>query len=215
MKPYHKIESLFTRDMEGTKKLIEGEYRNSLVKYLKDNKWVFTEKIDGTNIRIHWDGHNVVFGGRTDNAQMPTFLLNDTLNPKFAGTVNEQIFEQKFGETPVTLYGEGFGAKIQNGGGLYRPDGTDFILFDVAVGDVFLAREDVEEIAHIFDVPVVPIILEGTIEDAVDYVKTKPKSLVAREEREIEGVIGVPAVRVLNHMSNRIIVKIKCEDFVA
>lgn len=24
--------------------------------YLKDNTWIFTEKVDGTNIRIMWDG---------------------------------------------------------------------------------------------------------------------------------------------------------------
>ncbi len=75
MNEYHKIETLFVRDMEGTKKLIEGEYRHPLVEYLKDNIWIFTEKVDGTNVRVHWDGHTVVFGGRTDNAQMPTVLF--------------------------------------------------------------------------------------------------------------------------------------------
>ena len=57
MKEYHKIETIFERDMDGNKKLIEGKFRNPLVEYLKDNEWVFTEKIDGTNIRVFWDGH--------------------------------------------------------------------------------------------------------------------------------------------------------------
>ena len=34
---YQKIETLYKRDMEGTKKLIEGSFRNELVEYLKDN----------------------------------------------------------------------------------------------------------------------------------------------------------------------------------
>ena len=38
--------------MDGNKKLIEGRFRNPLVEYLKDNEWVFTEKVDGTNIRV-------------------------------------------------------------------------------------------------------------------------------------------------------------------
>lgn len=62
---YHKIETIFERDMDGSKKLIPGKFRNKTVEFLKDNTWVFTEKIDGTNIRIHWDGHKVEFGGRT------------------------------------------------------------------------------------------------------------------------------------------------------
>ena len=64
---YNKIETLWKRDMEGTKKLLEGEFRNPAVEFLKDNIWQFTEKIDGTNIRVHWDGHRVEFGGRTES----------------------------------------------------------------------------------------------------------------------------------------------------
>lgn len=60
MREYHKIETLFERD-EKTKKLIEGKFRNETVRFLKDNMWDFTEKIDGTNIRILWDGHKVTF----------------------------------------------------------------------------------------------------------------------------------------------------------
>ena len=101
MKEYHKIETLFERDMEGNKKLIEGKFRNESVEYLKDNRWIFTEKIDGTNVRVHWDGHKVSFGGRTDNAQMPTPLLTK-LEELFKGNTNEEIFEQKFGVTEVT-----------------------------------------------------------------------------------------------------------------
>lgn len=117
LKEYHKIETLFERD-EKTKKLVEGKYRNEAIKYLKDNQWQFTEKIDGTNIRIYWDGHRVSFYGRTDKAQIPANLMN-RLVELFGGETNEQLFEQKFGETEVILYGEGYGEKIQNGG-LYR-----------------------------------------------------------------------------------------------
>ena len=212
MKKYHKIETLFARDMEGNKKLIEGQFRHPLVEYLKDNEWVFTEKVDGTNVRVHWDGHNVILGGRTDAAQMPTNLMY-ALNDKFMGTVNEQVFEQKFGADPVTLYGEGYGAKIQKGGGNYRED-VGFILFDVRVGDTWLAREDVEEIAKSFGIEVVPIILTGTIQEAVDYIKTSPKSQLALKEMEMEGVVGTPKVRCFDHRGERIIVKVKVRDFI-
>lgn len=211
MKEYHKIETLFERDMEGTKKLIEGKFRNSVVEFLKDNQWNFTEKIDGTNIRVHWDGHKVMFGGRTDNAQIPTSLMY-ALNDKFLGVTNEEMFEQKFGSTPVTFYGEGYGEKIQKGGGLYK-NGVGFILFDVQVGDTWLERKNIEDIAITFDIPVVPIVLTGTIQEAVDYVKSKPKCTIAEQEKEAEGLVGRPVVEVKDRMGNRIIVKIKSCDF--
>lgn len=211
MKEYHKIETLFERDMEGNKKLIEGKFRNESVEYLKDNKWIFTEKIDGTNVRVHWDGHKVSFGGRTDNAQMPIPLLAK-LDELFKGNTNEEIFEQKFGGAEVTFYGEGYGGKIQ-AGGAYRKE-QDFILFDVLVGDIFLQRENIEEIAKSFNLKVVPVLIEGTIQDAVDYVKTKPNSTITSEVKESEGLVGTPACRLTDLRGNRIIVKVKVCDFI-
>ena len=211
MKEYHKIETLFVRDMEGNKKLIEGQYRNPLVEYLRNNEWIFTEKIDGTNVRVHWDGHTVIFGGRTDSAQMPTPLMY-ALQAKFSGTINEQIFEQKFGANPVTFYGEGYGARIQKGGGDYRDD-VGFIMFDIKIGNVWLERENVEEIAKSFGVEVVPIMLRGTIEEAVQFIKAKPKSLIAKKEKEVEGIVGVPKVECFDRNGNRMIVKVKVSDF--
>ena len=211
MKEYHKIETLFERDMNGTKKLIEGKYRNECVEYLKDSQWVFTEKIDGTNIRVHWDGHKVTFGGRTDNAQIPSVLVQK-LNELFMGSDTEQVFEQKFGQTEVTLYGEGYGGKIQNGGN-YKKE-QDFILFDIEVGGTFLDRENIEEIAKSFGLQVVPILVVGTIQQAVDYVKVQPFSRIAEnKEYVLEGLVGTPKVRLFDFMHNRIIVKIKVRDF--
>jgi hypothetical protein len=183
---YHKIETLFERDLQ-TKKLIEGKFRNETIEFLKDIKWQFTEKIDGTNIRIIWDGHKVTF----------------------AGEVNEQIFEQKFGEVPVILYGEGYGAKIQNGGN-YKST-QDFILFDVKIAGNWQSRETVEDIAKSFNIDVVPIVLEGTIQEGVDFVKTKPKSKIGIADSE--GVVGRPFVELLDRCKHRVIVKIKVKDF--
>lgn len=211
MKEYHKIETIFIRDMDGNKKLIEGEYRNKAVEYLKDNEWIFTEKIDGMNIRVCWDGHKVSFGGRTDKAQIPGDLVN-RLTELFGGNVNEELFEQKFGESEVILIGEGYGAGIQKGGGNYK-DTKDFILFDVMIGDIFLERENVEDIAKIFSINVVPIVPVKTIDEAVEYVKTNPLSEVGKKEHRIEGLVGTPNVRLVDFRGNRIIVKIKVEDF--
>ncbi len=116
--------------MTAAKKLIEGDFRNETVKFLKDNIWQFTEKIDGTNIRIMWDGHKVTYGGRTERANIPAHLMNKLVE-LFGSEEAEQMFEQCFGEREAILFGEGYGVKIQSGG-LYRPD-VSFILFDVMI----------------------------------------------------------------------------------
>lgn len=209
MKEYNKIETLFERD-EKTKKLIIGKFRSPEVEFLKDNIWQFTEKVDGTNIRIFWDGHTVTFGGRTDNAQIPAHLIN-RLNELFGGEVNAQMFEQKFGEMQVELFGEGYGIKIQNGG-LYRDD-VDFILFDVVINDNYQPRESIEDIARYFNIDIVPIILEGTLQQGLDYILTNRKSIVAKNGAEIEGFVARPKIELQTRNGHRVIVKIKYKDF--
>lgn len=208
MKEYHKIDTVFERDTEGTKKLLPGRFRDKTVEFLKNARWVFTEKFDGTNIRIHWDGHRVEFGGRTERAQIPAPLVN-VLNAMFGGEENEQLFEQKFGDTDVTLFGEGYGPGIQKGGA-YRHD-VSFILFDVQIGGVFLERCNVEDIAKTFGVDVVPVVLEGGIEDAVAFVRSNPPSTMGTAM--MEGVVGRPAQELLDRRGRRVIVKIKARDF--
>lgn len=204
---YHKIKALFERD-EQTKKTVEGKYRSEVVQYLASNVWQFTEKIDGMNIRVYWDGHRVNFYGRTNNAQIPSVLAN-RLSNLFLGEANEQLFEQKFGETEVILFGEGYGEKIQSGGA-YR-NGQDFILFDVMIDGKYQQREDVEDIAKYFGIDTVPIIFEGTLQEAIDYVKTKPKSKIGTADSE--GLVGRPKVELLDRNGERVITKIKVRDF--
>lgn len=205
---YNKIDTLYKRDMEGSKKLLEGEFRNPTVEFLKDNVWTFTEKIDGTNIRVYWDGHKVQFGGRTERAQIPSDLVN-YLNSVFGTSEAEQIFEEKFGETEVILFGEGYGPKIQNGG-LYRND-VSFIMFDVLIAGNYQPRESVEDIAKAFGIDIVPIIFEGTIQEGVDFIKTHPKSTMGTAF--MEGLVGRPKIEMRDRCGKRVIVKIKWEDF--
>lgn len=208
MTEYPKIETLFERETNGSKKPIEGQYRSPAVEYLADNTWSFTEKIDGTNIRVHWDGHTVEFAGRTDRAQIPKDLL-DYLNNTFGTPEAEEMFEQKFGDTDVILFGEGYGPKIQKGGA-YR-DNVSFILFDVLIGDFWLKRNDLEDVARTFGIDVVPVIFEGTIAEAVRFVKTKPKSTFGTAN--MEGLVGRPVVEMRDRMGKRVITKIKVCDF--
>lgn len=208
MREYPKIETIFSRDTEGTKKLIFGIYRDETVKYLRFNDWQFTEKIDGTNISVEWDGHAVSFHGQTERAQIPKHLL-ECLEKTFLTTEAEELFEQTYGDKNVILYGEGYGAKIQNGGN-YRSD-VSFILFDVLIGDNWQEREWVEKTAKMFGIDVVPVVFVGSLEEGIDYVMEHHPSTIGTAM--MEGVVGRPMVEMRDRLGKRIIVKIKWEDF--
>uniref|UniRef100_A0A6M3JMA9 Putative RNA ligase n=1 Tax=viral metagenome TaxID=1070528 RepID=A0A6M3JMA9_9ZZZZ len=211
MKQYTKINTIFKRD-EKTKRIVEGDYSLPEFDYLKDNKWIFTEKVDGTNIRVMWNGDRVVFGGKTDEASIPVFLLYK-LQELFEGTIKRQLFLEKFGtEGGVCLYGEGYGNKIQKAGSDYIKDGVDFILFDVKIGDWFLERENIEDIAKQFNLKVVPIIGEGNLTEAVEMTRKGFKSQWG--DFTAEGIVARPRVELKTRKGDRVITKIKYRDFI-
>lgn len=206
MKEYHKIQTIFKRDLKG--KIMEGEYSIPEFEYLKNNEWVFTEKVDGTNIRIMFDGNQLTFGGKTDNAQIPAFLVK-YLQDKFLPQIDK--FKEIFTESAdICLYGEGYGAKIQKGGGNYRPD-QSFALFDIKIGDWWLKRVDIEEIAKKLQMEIVPIIGTGSLYYMIDKVKNGIKSIWG--DFQAEGIVARPAVELKSRAGERIITKLKHKDF--
>ncbi|MEK6879991.1 MAG: RNA ligase family protein, partial [Nanoarchaeota archaeon] len=171
--------------------------------------WVFTEKVDGTNIRVMWDGKDIVYGGRSDNAQLPVNLIYK-LDEMFKSQIDN--FVETFGEEGgVCLYGEGYGAKIQKGGGNYIADGVSFVLFDIQIGDLYLEREDVQDIANHLGINTVPIIGHGTLDDAIQMVKkgfnSKWGNFIA------EGIVARPRVEMRTRRGERVITKVKVVDF--
>lgn len=116
-------------------------------------------------------GYCLRFYGRTDKAQIPAFLLQhlqDTFTVEKmallwrgkqncdlcggAGRVTSEYTTLSACSCvepyPITLYGEGYGARIQKGGGNYRPDSVSFRLFDVVVESIPLKPTASLPIAH-------------------------------------------------------------------
>lgn len=208
MKEYPKINSLFKRDLEKPRKpIIVGQYADEVFEYLKDNIWEFTEKVDGTNIRVIWDGYDFQYRGRTDNAQMPITLV-ESLRAIFEPL--EENFSRVF-DGGITLYGEGYGTKIQKGGGLYRPDNS-FVLFDALVGNTWLRRESLEGIAQEYRLEIVPVVGEGTIAGGIELVRNGMKSTWG--DFEAEGIVLKPKVQLIHRRTgNPIVTKLKTKDF--
>lgn len=213
MRQYHKIQTVYFRDPENRNKtLLEGVWAKPEFELLKDVDWVWTEKIDGTNIRIIWDGNQIFFRGKTDNAQIPSNLVN-VLREKFTKDKIKEVFPKLPNGEVACLYGEGYGAKIQKGGN-YIPDGNDFILFDTKIEDWWLSRESNEDIAKKLGIEIVPIIAIGTLEGAIEYVRKGYKSTIAdNKDYMAEGLILKPKVELFNRKGERVISKIKYKDF--
>lgn len=208
MKEYHKINTVFKRDMENNGKSLRiGDYSTPEFEYLKDNLWEWTEKVDGTCIRIMIGDGKVSFGGKTDNAQIPANLV-EQLRLKFDPQV--ELLNETF-PLGACLYGEGCGPKIQKGGGNYGPK-PQFVLFDVLVGPWWLSRKDVSDLATKFAVADVPVIGEGTLHDLVDFISAgSMKSQWG--DFEAEGVVARPKVEMFTRAGHRIITKLKLRDF--
>ena len=209
MNKYHKINSIFKRDKK-TNRIIEGDFSCEEFRYLKDNIWQWSEKVDGTNIRVIWQPQEeqpIRFAGKTDNASIPTFLY-DKLNEIFTYEKMKVLGLEI--DNYLCLYGEGYGTKIQSGGN-YIKDGVSFILFDVKIGNMWLKREDVEDIANYFGLKVVPIIGKGTIDEMLEITKKGFNSQWGNFTAE--GIVARPEIELKDRRGDRIITKIKYKDF--
>ena len=191
----------------------------------------------GNNIGIKW---NVTYKGKTDNAQIPkmlyTYLTTELTEDKVLNAlglskemyVTDKLMQEKtwsvlntqfnvyeLDETKIpkryTLYGEGFGAGIQSGG-YYRKDNS-FIGFDVKVDNMYLLRENRDEIFKKLGVDIVPFIGTFTVDEAIEFVKKGFNSKVAEEPHLAEGLVLRTPMGLKTRRGERIIFKVKTCDF--
>lgn len=222
MSEYQKIDNPFKRDTS-THRVTEGLWSSPALEFTADCPWEFTEKVDGTNIRVTYPNEQggITVQGKTDRAQLKQDLIEavhasfnlDTLREKCASATVEE---------PIIFYGEGYGPGIQAVGTRYAPT-KRFICFDVRVGRFWLRRGDVLGLGGALGFEVVPVVIEGTIRDAIAYVRGQPASLVARLNWQpelpklfcpLEGVVGRPkGCDLFDRMGGRLIVKVKARDF--
>jgi ATP-dependent RNA circularization protein (DNA/RNA ligase family) len=238
---YQKINTIFKRD-ENNIIMPDAEFAIPELEWLRNCKFDATEKIDGTNIRIevvpalNVSAHRqepfmfvVRYKGKTDNAQVPPHLLKhleetypeekvlEALGlPKY---MTEEYCLEKgynvFGGIPMcTIYGEGYGVKIQKGGN-YIKNGVGFIVFDVKVGDMYLLRDSMEDIAGKLGAPVVPYMGQFTIDEAIEFVKKGFKSTIAEnKDYDAEGLVLRAPNGLMTRRGERIIFKVKTCDFI-
>lgn len=208
---YHKIETLYERDEQTHRLKPELILKNRVYGIIKT--WHFTEKIDGTNIRVIWKDGKLSFGGKTDNAQIHADLIKylyETVTPEklvmaFPVTEGEPSIE-------VVIYGEGYGAGIQKGGD-YSPT-KGFIVFDVLIGGKWwLNWEAVCDVAAKLGLPTVPYVGEMTLGEATAIVRAGFPSALNGGKMRAEGLVGRPVEALFDKKGHRLIIKLKTKDF--
>ena len=190
MMTYPKINTIWKRDPNNKNRIVEGDF--SCFEFDAIKQWKVSEKIDGTNCRILYEAvcettyRNVEFGGKTENAQIPAKLAN-YLKDKFTF----ELFKQALPDAKeLMLFGEGYGGYIQSAGKNYLPE-PSFILFDVYFDGYWLEHENVRDIAMKLGIECVPSFGIMTTEEAISFVKSKPKSLAAKNTTiPIEGIVA-------------------------
>lgn len=212
---FPKIQTVYLRDpATNFKSLLKGQWAKPEFAYLAKCPWRATEKVDGTNIRVVWSGGDPAFAGKTDDAQMPPHLLRRLAEVFTRGRFLAAFPEMPAEATSVCLYGEGYGVKIQKGGGRYIPTGCDFILFDVRVDSWWLEEADVEDVARKLGIRSVPTLMVGTLAECVEVARAGFKSRIASDAGyDAEGLVMRPTTTLFNRKGERVIAKIKHRDF--
>jgi len=222
--PYGKIETLYERNMErredGLKPgalLPELKLKNPLYGAIKE--WVFTEKIDGTCMRVEWNPahtnlwpESLIIGGKSDKAQVHGALMT-RMQSLFPVDKVREVFPDK----PVTFYGEGYGAGIQKIGTLYRQD-KSFIGFDIFMHDAdnpmggwWLSDENMRNVYTRLGIDVVPLIAKAPLEWATQYVAGGFRSAIGTAVAE--GLVGRTVDTLFDCRGQRLICKLKTVDF--
>lgn len=216
---YQKIQSVFLRDEQTNyKTFLHGQWSTPEIAYLSGLDWLWTEKVDGTNIRVTFAYDDTEHGyrkfdGRTDKADIPEFLYRRLTEMFDHQLLTNVFFPDGIEEKHIVLYGEGYGARIQKGGGGYIPDGVNFILFDVKINNVWLPFTSVIDIASQLNIPVVPIIGRGTLLEAIEHVKRGYPSVLPGATCQAEGLVCRPTTTLLDRRGERVVTKIKTRDF--
>ena len=209
MNRYGKTYNVFKRDHE-THKLIDGEYTLPEIGYLAHCEWEFTEKLDGTNIRLIWQrGYgDMDIKGRSDQAQVhPELEWNIRQTLQLAACATE--LEKRDVDT-VCIYGEGYGPGIQKVGQLYGPTKT-FRAFDVWADGRFWTREGAAwMLDEVLGIPRVPVITTGPLAKGVGMVRKGFQSTFG--EFFAEGLIARPMMTLTTPKGTRIQCKIKHRD---
>ena len=208
MNKYPKIENVFVRDPK-THKLIVNQYRNPIFESLRFARWDVTEKLDGMNIRIMRPAfaERLRLAGRSDQAQIPWGIqkwFEDHYRDLQAG-----LNQEDWMPFPVCLYGAGIGPGIQKAGDKYGHE-QRVVAFDLIIGGRWATYDEMSSYLEPC-IEVVDRLPCFTLVDAINHAMRPFDS--HHGSGKAKGVIAKPTHELRDQRGNRIITKIKTQDF--
>lgn len=182
---------------------------------------------------------NMVIKGKTDNAQIPSHLdkymkktftedkvyaalgikkfipINEWTEHNWVVSKEDPTPDESKIPVMYTLYGEGYGMKIQKGGSRYLSNSVSFRGFDVKVNDTYLLRDNAMEVFNKLGADTVPYFGQMTIDEAIEKVREGFVSEISEDRTFMaEGLVLSSPLGLKNRRGERLIVKIKYMDFV-
>lgn len=165
------------------------------------------EKVHGTSAHIVWNGGLSFHSGGETHARFVALFDAAKLTTAF----DVHVCQPK-----VIIYGEAYGGKQQ---GMRETYGADlrFIVFDVKIGDHWLAVPQMAQVADVLGLEVVPWEKTSTDLVALDAVRDRPSEVAVRRgittPRPREGIVLRPLVELTTNAGTRIIAKHKGAAF--
>lgn len=200
---FPKTFNLFKRD--SSHRMIYGQWSRPEYEALCNIPWVFTEKVDGMNMRVGIDEKGSVFvHGRTNNALIPGGLLEYIEEKGVKATLSE--LWAALSCRSITLYGEGYGPKIQQGD--KYGDRQRLVFFDAMVDGTWLTHAAAKRIVGQLGLDFVPTVAVGNLFDGFNLVRSG-EFTSAWGDFLAEGVIGRPELPLYLVDGTRVACKIK------
>lgn len=212
---YPKLKNLHKRDPADNK--VIDAYTDEIFspELLGNAGWTWREKLDGTNLRIIWDGHRAEYRGRTDRAQFSgpqELFLQKTIETQGF----EELLEQTFGNTEAALYAELIGNKIQ--GNPHKIVGYEIRVYDAFVAGWWLLPANVDELANslgLGSAEIIGVAPIGHMHVGMMNIAIQAEAFeqAGAPHEYLEGIVGTAPGGVLHRSGTILRVKLKLENY--
>ena len=197
-----KTKTLFERDDKFKVKV--GHLTDERFGYI--DKWILTEKMDGTSVILSVGKNGDEFYGRTAKSQFTPAMaqyLETALTSACANLYDHGIEE-------ADIYAELFGEGIQ--GNPHGMRGMYLNVFDVRIGGFWLDLDNMTDVARKAGLNSVAVMGVTDISGAVKYVRDEQVGITG-QLGYVEGVVARTRKYLYDNQGNRLTWKLKRSDF--
>jgi len=189
---------------------IDNLYKNQDILMFKE--CYVLEKIHGTSCHIS-------MFVQLDGTPKIEFFSGGVSYTEFLKLFDQEALKKTFmemGRTSIVIFGEGYGGKCQGMRDTYGPN-LKFVVFDVKIDDVWLDVPDMDEVATLFGLDVVPFAkIEATVA-ALDQYRDMHSAQAVKcgcgNDKLREGIVIRPLMELRKKNGDRIIAKHKSDAF--